>query len=85
MASEAEYLEIGLARESDPSRCALALDAALPDGLDVLEIVPAGPGSLAERIQASHWRIELPGVDPDALHDAGSTRCSRAPNSPSNG
>ncbi len=70
VASEAEFLEIGLARETDPEQVRLALDAALPDGLDVLEIVPAGPGSLAERIQAAHWRIELPGVDPDALHDA---------------
>jgi radical SAM-linked protein len=70
VASEAEYLEIGLARESDPEQVRVALDAALPDGLDVLEIVPAGPGSLAERVRAAHWRIELPGVDPDALHDA---------------
>jgi hypothetical protein len=44
-----------------------ALDEALPDGLDILEIVPATPGSLAERMQASQWRVELPGVDPDAL------------------
>jgi radical SAM-linked protein len=70
VASEAEYLEIGLARESDPEQVRLALDAALPDGLDVLEIIPAGAGSFAERIRASHWHIELPGVDPDALHDA---------------
>ena len=70
VASEAEYLEIGLARESDPEQIRSALDAALPDGLDVLEVVPAGPGSLAERIEAAHWRVELPGVDPDALHEA---------------
>jgi hypothetical protein len=30
---------------------------------EYLEVVPAGPGSLAERIEASHWRIELPGVE----------------------
>jgi radical SAM-linked protein len=70
VASEAEYLEIGLARESDPDQVRSALDAALPDGLDVLEVVPAGTGSLAERIQAAHWHVELPGVAPDALHDA---------------
>lgn len=70
VASEAEYLEIGLARESDPEQIRTALDAALPDGLDVLEVVPAGAGSLAERIEAAHWRVELSGVDPDALHDA---------------
>jgi radical SAM-linked protein len=69
VASEAEYLDIGLARESDPERIRAALDAALPDGLDILEIVPA-TGSLADRMQAAHWRVELPGVDPDRLHDA---------------
>jgi radical SAM-linked protein len=64
VASEAEYLEIGLATASDPAVVRDALDAALPDGLDVVEVVPAGPGALAERMQASRWRIELPGVAP---------------------
>ncbi len=62
VASEAEYLEIGLARESDPAAVRIALDEALPDGLDILEVVRAGPGSLAERMQGSRWRMELPGV-----------------------
>jgi hypothetical protein len=38
--------------------------------LDILDAVDAGPGSLAERIDAAHWRVELPGVDPDALRRA---------------
>src|SRR5690349_12311048 len=63
VASEAEYLEIGLMREVDLETLRLALDAALPDGLDIVEAVPAGPGGLAERIQASKWHIALPGVD----------------------
>ncbi len=62
VASEAEYLEIGLAEVRDPAALCAALDAALPDGLDVLEIVEAGPGGLAERLEASIWEIELPGV-----------------------
>src|SRR3954452_20057248 len=60
VASEAEYLEIGLAREVDPEALRVALDRALPDGLDIIEVVVAGPGSLAERMEASAWRIELP-------------------------
>jgi radical SAM-linked protein len=60
--SEAEYLEIGLARETDVEDVRAALDAALPPGLDIVEAVVAGPGSLADRMAASHWRIELPGV-----------------------
>lgn len=70
VASEGEYLEIGLAREVDLEELRAALDAALPDGLDVVEAVPAGPGSLAVRMEASHWRIELPGVEPAALASA---------------
>jgi radical SAM-linked protein len=62
--SEAEYLEIGLQAEVDPEQLRLALDAALSPGLDMLEAVVAGPGSLADRLEASHWRIELPTVDP---------------------
>lgn len=66
VASEAEYLEIGLAREVDIDALRAALDAALPEGLDIVEAVPAGPGSLPERMQASAWRVELPGVSPQA-------------------
>jgi radical SAM-linked protein len=64
VASEAEYLEIGLACEADPSAVRAALDEALPDGLDIVEVVAAGPGSLPERMQGSRWRVELPGVPP---------------------
>jgi radical SAM-linked protein len=62
VASEAEYLEIGLAERMDTDRLREVLDASLPAGLDVLECVEAGPGGLAERIDASHWRVELPGA-----------------------
>lgn len=66
-ASEAEYVEIQLVREVDPELLRSELDAALPDGLAVLEAVRAGPGSLAERIDTSRWRIELPGVPAEQL------------------
>ncbi|MEV0733327.1 TIGR03936 family radical SAM-associated protein [Polymorphospora sp. NPDC050346] len=62
VASEAEYLEIGLRETVDPVELRLALDAALSPGLDVLDAVVASGGSLADRIDASHWRIELPEV-----------------------
>jgi radical SAM-linked protein len=67
-ASEAEYLEIGLAEVTDPVVVRDALDAALPPGLDVLEVVEspgkAEAGSLADRLEASVWRITVPGLDP---------------------
>ncbi|MFC8618940.1 TIGR03936 family radical SAM-associated protein [Micromonospora purpureochromogenes] len=70
VASEAEYLEIGLREPVDPEQLRAALDAALSPGLDVLDAVIAGSGSLADRIEASHWRIELPEVEPAVLEAA---------------
>jgi radical SAM-linked protein len=62
-ASEAEYLEIGLRKTCDPADVRQRLDAALPVGLDVLDVVEATPGkALAERLEAGWWRIELPGI-----------------------
>jgi radical SAM-linked protein len=67
VASEAEYLEIGLAEVRDPDLVRRDLDAALPPGLDVIAVVEAAGGGLAERIEASWWRVELPGVEPADL------------------
>ena len=64
VASEAEYLEIALHTAVEPAELVKALDAALSPGLDVLDAVEAHGGGLAERIDASLWRIELPGTDP---------------------
>ena len=66
-ASEAEYFEIQVTERVDPDALRAALDEALPDGLDILEVVQAGPGSLAERLQGSRWRFEFAGVRPDDL------------------
>jgi radical SAM-linked protein len=66
-ASEAEYLEIQVVTEVDPESLVGAVDAALPPGLDLLEAVPATAPSLVDAIEASHWRIELPGVSHDDL------------------
>src|SRR3712207_7269815 len=38
-ASEAEYLEIALAAPCNPAQVRAALDAALPPGLDIVEVV----------------------------------------------
>jgi radical SAM-linked protein len=70
VASEAEFVEIGLTEPRDPDSVRAALDAALPDGLDIVDAVVAGGGSLTERVCASHWRLELPGVPPGQADDA---------------
>lgn len=69
-ASEAEYLEIGLSRESDPAAVLAALDAALPPGLDVLDAVVSAGGSLADLLEASVWRTRVPDLTPDAAQAA---------------
>jgi radical SAM-linked protein len=59
-ASEAEYLELALAEVLDPASVHAALDEALPDGLDVVEVVVAPGKGLTDLLQASRWRIALP-------------------------
>ena len=58
-ASEAEYFEISVTERIDPQRVRAALDEALPEGLDILEVVEACPGALADRLQASDWIMEF--------------------------
>lgn len=69
-ASEAEYVELSVTRRLDPLALRAALDSSLPPGLDVLEVVEAAPGALADRLEASDWELVLPGVSPQALGQA---------------
>ncbi len=66
-ASEAEYFEIRVTERVDPAAVRAALDEALPEGLDVVEVVEAGPGALADRLEASDWELRLRGVGVDDL------------------
>ena len=66
-ASEAEYLEISLTAGLDPESVRARLDAALPDGIDVIEVADLAVAQ-APRLEASEWKVVLPGVAPqDAL------------------
>ena len=58
-ASEAEYVEIMLREVVDPAAAMALLDEALPDGLDLVDVVVSEGGSLADRLQASSWRIDI--------------------------
>lgn len=69
-ASEAEYLEIGLAQQREPSWVRDALNAAMPEGLEIVTVVEAGSGSLPERLSASRWLARLAGVDSAELSTA---------------
>jgi radical SAM-linked protein len=66
-ASEAEYFEISVTERVDPARVRAALDEALPEGLDILEVVEAVPGALADRLQASDWVMEFRGMPVESL------------------
>lgn len=59
-ASEAEYLELAMAEVVDPASVHASLDEAMPDGLDVVEVVEAPGKGLTDLLQASRWRIALP-------------------------
>jgi radical SAM-linked protein len=63
-ASEAEFLEISLTAEVDPGVVASRLDAALPDGIDVIEVADLAAAP-APRLEASEWQVVLPGVAPE--------------------
>ena len=70
VSSEAEYVELQLVERADPGTVRVELDAALPDGIDVLEAVEARPGPLADLLQVSRWRLDLPGTDVSELRRA---------------
>ena len=59
-ASEAEYLEISVTERLDPERVRAALDAALPPGLDVVEVVEALRGRWPTCCRRPSGRCELP-------------------------
>jgi radical SAM-linked protein len=62
MASEAEYLELSFSEQCAASEVAERLSAALPDGIDVIEVTedPATLGGLP--LEASCWQVVLPGI-----------------------
>jgi radical SAM-linked protein len=66
-ASEAEYFEISVTQRVEPQSVRIALDEALPEGIDILQVVEAAPGALADRLEASDWLLEFDGVPLDDL------------------
>ncbi|WP_037906817.1 TIGR03936 family radical SAM-associated protein [Actinacidiphila yeochonensis] len=68
--SEAEYLEIGLARHCDPQELRRLLDESLPPGLDIVDAVEAHTSGLADRLEASVWEVRLDGVEPERAREA---------------
>jgi radical SAM-linked protein len=69
-ASEAEYFEISVTQRVEPESVRVALDEALPEGIDILQVVEAAPGALADRLEASDWVLEFQGLPIDVLRTA---------------
>ncbi len=61
-ASEAEYLEISLTDVCVASEVADQLDAALPDGIDVIDVTEEAGSLGAMAFEASLWDMALPGI-----------------------
>jgi len=62
-ASESEFMEISLTASVEPVAVRQRLDAALPAGLDVIEVADLAHAP-APQLEASEWKVVLPGVAP---------------------
>jgi radical SAM-linked protein len=67
VASEAEYLSLTLTSWTDADAVRERLNAALPDGIDVIAVTEDSGGLPASRLTASEWQVALPGLTPDSV------------------
>ena len=66
VASEAEYLSLALTSRVETTSVRERLNAALPDGIDVIAVAEETGGLPASRLTASEWQVTLPGLTPDS-------------------
>jgi radical SAM-linked protein len=65
VASEAEYLSLTLTSRTEADAVLDRLNAALPDGIDVIAVAEDTGGLPASRLTASEWQIAFPGLPLD--------------------
>jgi radical SAM-linked protein len=75
VASEAEYLSLALTSRQAATHVGQRLNAALPDGIEVIDVTDDAESLKADntafgRLEASQWRVVLPGVEPAAAQRA---------------
>ena len=68
VASEAEYLSLALTSRQAATQVRERLNATLPDGIDVIDVTEDPEGRKA--LEASQWRVVVPGVQPAAAERA---------------
>jgi radical SAM-linked protein len=66
VASEAEYLSLALTSQVEADAVRDRLNAALPDGIDVIAVTEDSGGLPASRLTASEWQVVLSGLAPDS-------------------
>ena len=68
VASEAEYLSLALTSRQAATQVCQRLNAALPDGIDVIDVTEDAEEpkdrTAFGHLEASQWRVVLPGVEP---------------------
>jgi radical SAM-linked protein len=72
-ASEAEYLELSLTATCVVAEVRDRLNAALPDGIDVIDVTEEASSLGAVTFEASQWEVALPGVGRDEAAAAAET------------
>jgi radical SAM-linked protein len=70
VASEAEYLSLAVTERQEAVVVRETLDAALPDGIDVIDVTEDAGGLPADRLTVSQWRVILPAVTPEDVTPA---------------
>ena len=70
VASEAEYLSLALTTWTEAATVLQRLNAALPDGIEVIDDTEDAGGLPASRLVASEWQVVLPGLRPEAVAPA---------------
>ncbi len=65
VASEAEYLSLLLTSQVEAAAVRKRLNAALPDGIDVIAVAEVTGGLPASQLTASEWQVTLPGLTLD--------------------
>jgi radical SAM-linked protein len=67
VASEAEYLSLMLTSRTEAEAVRERLNAALPDGIDVIAVTEDSGGLPASRLTASEWQVALAGLPADSV------------------
>lgn len=77
-ATHGEYLEIGLNQVVEAAEIRDRLRAAMPPGLEIVEVVKSDRSSLTEVLTASRWRVELDPVGEGDIDQASLERAVEA-------